>query len=91
MLRVNRHQSESEESDVQYGLIWHWRTLNNRRLIGHGGSMIGVTHGMMANEKRDLGVIVLTNGDVTKFDDMAKQVYETTMDIIGHLFDCFDK
>ena len=46
---------------------------------------------MMANEKRDLDVIVLTNGDVTKFDDMAKQVYETTMDIIGHLFDCFDK
>ncbi|CAF3339260.1 unnamed protein product [Rotaria socialis] len=91
MLHVSRQEGSRDEPDVQYGLIWNWRYQNNRRLVGHRGWMPGVAHTMMANEKRSLGVILLSNGDITWGDSLAKQVSSTLTDIMGQLFDCFEQ
>ncbi|UJR14496.1 hypothetical protein I4U23_001492 [Adineta vaga] len=87
MLRIVRHK----DSDVDYGLVWNWRRINGRYLVGHRGAVPGVTNIMMANEKRTLGVIILSNGDITKNDDQAKRVYETIINIMSKLFDYFEK
>ncbi|CAF4156067.1 unnamed protein product, partial [Rotaria sordida] len=81
-------QGSIDEPNVQYGLIWNWRYQNNRHLIEHRGWMPGVAHTMMANEKRSLGIILLSNGDITWGDDLAKQVSLTLINIMGQLFDC---
>jgi hypothetical protein len=60
-------------------------------LIVRRGWMLGVAHTMMANEKRTLGVILLSNGDITWGDDLAKQVSSTLADIMEQLLDCFEK
>lgn len=44
----------------------------------------------MANEKRNLGVIVLTNGDITRADQQAIDVGETITKLMNQLFDCFE-
>ena len=87
MLKIVRH----EQSDVEYGLIWNWRTIGERRFIGHRGAIPGITNIMMINEKRTLGVIILSNGDISKEDDQAKKVYETITNIMLKLFDCFER
>jgi hypothetical protein len=48
-------------------------------------------HIMMANEKRNLGVIVLTNGDVTRGDSQGHEVALTIYELMNQLFDCFEK
>jgi CubicO group peptidase (beta-lactamase class C family) len=87
MLKIVHH----EDSDVEFGLIWNWRLIQGRRLVGHRGAVPGVTNVMMANEKRTLGVIILSNGDISKDDDQAKQVYETIINIMLQLFHCFEE
>jgi hypothetical protein len=79
MIRVN----PDNNTDVQVGLIWNWRILNGTRLVGHLGIMPGITNLIMANEKRTLGVIILSDGDITKFD-------ETIENLMTQLFDCFE-
>jgi CubicO group peptidase (beta-lactamase class C family) len=87
MLSVVQHGN----SDVEFGLIWNWRLIGERRLVGHRGAVPGITNIMMANEKRTLGVIILSNGDISKDDDQAKKVYETIINIMLQLFDCFEE
>jgi hypothetical protein len=77
-------------AEVQIGLIWNWRVFNGRRFVGHRGAMPGTINIMMANEKRTLGVIILSNGDITKDDDLARNIYETTIDLMVQLFNCFE-
>jgi len=86
MLRPNRH----EINGSQFGLIWILRTLSNRRFIGHGGSLPGATHYMLANEDRSLGVIVLSNGDASLPGEVSESVYETIVALAMKLFDCFE-
>ena len=87
MLRIVRY----EQSDVEYGLVWNWRVIRGRRLVGHRGAIPGVINIMMANEARTLGIIILSNGDITKSDDQSKRVYETIIHIMSTLFDYFEK
>ncbi|CAF3587805.1 unnamed protein product [Rotaria sp. Silwood1] len=91
ILHISRPEGSKDEPNVQYGLIWNWHYQNNRHLVGHRGWMPGVAHTMMANENRSLAVILLSNGDITWGDDLAKQVSSTLIDIMGQLFDCFEK
>ncbi|CAF3404773.1 unnamed protein product [Rotaria socialis] len=77
MLHVSRPEGSLDEPSVQYGLIWNWLYQNNRHLVGHRGWILGVTHTMMVNEKRSLGVVLLSNGDITCGDSLAKQVSST--------------
>jgi CubicO group peptidase (beta-lactamase class C family) len=77
-------------SEVQFGLIWHWRNFKGKRFIGHRGAMPGITNLMMVNEKRSLGVILLSNGDITKDDNSSIKVYETLTNLLTQLFDCFE-
>ena len=86
MIRV----SAEDYAEVQFGLIWNWRTFNGKRLVGHRGAMPGVTNLMMANEERSFGVILLSNGDVTKTDQSSVQVYETLTNLMTDLFQCFE-
>ncbi|CAF0889726.1 unnamed protein product [Adineta steineri] len=87
MLRIVRH----EKSDVEFGLIWNWRNIGGRYLVGHRGAIPGITNIMMANEKRTLGVIILSNGDISKNDDQSTKVYETIVNIMSQLFDYFEE
>jgi hypothetical protein len=64
---------------------------DGRRLIGHDGSVPGITTIMMANEKRNLGIIILTNGDTVRDDSQAEQVQTTINYMTKELFDCFEK
>jgi CubicO group peptidase (beta-lactamase class C family) len=76
---------------LEFGIIWNWQTLEiGRRFLGHGGSMPGATNSMLINEKGDLGVIILTNGDIYPANDVSLKVYTTISNNILALFDCFE-
>lgn len=86
MLRVGSGQA----GDFQFGLIWTWQKLLGRRLMGHTGIVPGVTNGMWANENRTLGVIVLSNGDVTVGGEQSTTVGSALVRVAVDLFDCFE-
>ncbi|CAF2994312.1 unnamed protein product [Rotaria sp. Silwood2] len=90
ILHVYGRQSQPPEADAEYGLIWTWLQSGQRHLIGHRGSLPGFTNSMMANENRTIGVILLTNGDITRGDADAMRVYQASTSIMTQLFDCFD-
>ncbi len=90
MLRIDSQESYTNVTDAKYGLIWTWQTFGKRYLVGHEGSVPGITNLMMVNEKRKVGVIVLTNGDVTRQDAQAHQVQAMRINLMTQLFDCFD-
>lgn len=90
ILHVSRNQGTTDQPNVKYGLIWNWHYQNNRYLVGHRGWMPGVAHTMMANSQRNLGIILLSNGDITWGDDLAKKVSSTLVNIMEELFDCFE-
>lgn len=90
MLHIVRQQGSATEPDVYYGLIWNWRRQHGRRLVGHRGWMPGVTHTMMVNEERTLGIILLSTGDITWGDDLAENVSSTLNHFLDQLFDCFE-
>ena len=75
----------------QFGLSWYWETMSDgRRYIGHSGSMPGMKHLMLVNEKNNLGVIVLSNGDITAPTDLSKEILKTIENIHMSLFQCFE-
>jgi hypothetical protein len=90
MLYVFPQVSYTNRYPREYSLIWNWEIFGGRRLVGHQGVILGMTNIMMANEKRNLGVIVLTNGDATRTDDQEKQVTETRNKLMYQLFNCFE-
>ncbi|CAF1655162.1 unnamed protein product, partial [Adineta ricciae] len=77
MLSIPPQMSYVNMSDVEFSLGWYWQTFRGRRFIGHDGSLPGVRTSMMANEKRNLGVIILTNGDIIQNDHHAEKVKAT--------------
>mgnify|MGYP001951446843 CR=1 FL=1 len=64
--------------------------IGNRRLVEHLGSIPGITNLMMANEERNLDIIILTNGDITRVDSQATEVRQTINHLADLLLDCFD-
>jgi CubicO group peptidase (beta-lactamase class C family) len=83
--------SSGQRLPSQFGLAWYWYTMSNgRRYIGHTGAIPGVIHLMLANEKNNLGVIVLTNGDASEPTDLSREIIETVEKIHMSLFECFD-
>ena len=91
MLRIVRHEGPVDEPDVQYALIWNWRTQKSRRLVGHRGWMPGIAHSMMTNAERSLGVILLSSGDITWGDALAQQVSATLVNLMDQLFNCYEQ
>ncbi|CAF1213250.1 unnamed protein product [Adineta steineri] len=76
---------------LSFGLIWNWQKLRNRqRYIGHGGSMPGATHSMLINEQGTIGIIVLTNADVSLDNDVSIRTRGKIEDIQMSLFSCFE-
>jgi CubicO group peptidase (beta-lactamase class C family) len=76
---------------AQFGLSWYWQTLTNgHRYIGHGGSLPGMKHLMLVNEKNTLGVILLSNGDTNSPIDLSREISETLDNIHITLFQCFE-
>ncbi|CAF3626495.1 unnamed protein product [Rotaria socialis] len=90
----NTNSSSNATNEIpprRYGLCWHWRTLNNgHQYVGHSGTLPGMTHLMLVNEKHTIGVIVLTNGDVTLPIDLSRQILDTIENIHVALFKCFE-
>ncbi|CAF3165294.1 unnamed protein product [Rotaria sp. Silwood2] len=86
LIRINLNDNKQ----FQFGLLWHWETVDGRRFVGHRGSLPGITNIMMVNEKRTLGVIILSNGDISRWDDLAKTIFETITNLMITLFNCFE-
>jgi CubicO group peptidase (beta-lactamase class C family) len=91
IIHVAPQVSYMNMTSSKYGLLWYWKMMDGRRLIGHDGSVPGITTIMMANEKRNLGIIILTNGDTVRDDSQAEQVQTTINYMTKELFDCFEK
>lgn len=91
MLHIVRQEGSIDEPNVLYGLAWNWRYQSNRYLVGHRGWMPGIAHTMMVDKKRNLGVILLSNGDITWGDNLAKQISMTLVNIMEELFKCYEK
>jgi CubicO group peptidase (beta-lactamase class C family) len=91
MVHVSPQESYPTGSPSEYGLIWNWITLGKRRLIGHQGSLIGATNIMLANEKRTLGAILLSTGDLSTNTSHSMEVGNALVSIMTQLFDCFEE
>ena len=87
---INSTSSNSSLPSIEYGLIWNWRTINNRRYIGHTGNMPGVANGIMINKKRNTGVIILSNGDSTLNNALTKTIYDILTNIQVTLIRCYE-
>ncbi|UJR18716.1 hypothetical protein I4U23_005623 [Adineta vaga] len=78
--------NSEETSPIKVGLSWYWQTLSDgRRYIGHTGSLPGALHWMLVNEKHNLGMIILTNGDGNVPSDRSKEIHQLFQNIIKHL------
>jgi CubicO group peptidase (beta-lactamase class C family) len=85
------NSSTEQQLLVEVGLGWYWRIMNNgRRYFGHDGSMPGAVHSMYVNEKNNLGVITLSNGDAFAETDQSRETSATLISIHESLFQCFD-
>lgn len=85
------HNSTHEGPPATFGLSWYWQTLKDgRRYLGHSGSVPGMVHLMLVNEKHNLGVILLSNVDAMVPDDLSKEIREVGINIHVSLFECFD-
>jgi CubicO group peptidase (beta-lactamase class C family) len=75
----------------EFRLGWYWRTMSNgRRYIGHSGSMPGMVHLMLIDEKNSVGVVVLSNGDTNAPNDLSREIFETLAELHVSLFRCFE-
>lgn len=90
MLHVSPQEAYPHPSTTKYGLIWNWVDIGRRRLVGHQGSLIGATNLMLANEKRTLGAILLTTGDISTATNHTMEAANTMTSIMTQLFDCFE-
>ena len=90
ILRILPQESFKNLSSSQFGLQWYRKNINGGDFIGHEGSVPGITTIMMSNEQRTLGVIILSNGDVVRNDNQAKEVQQTINNMTKELFDCFE-
>lgn len=90
ILHVAPQQYYKNETSIKFGLIWYWNYLNGRHLVGHGGSVPGMSHIIVANEKRNLGIVILTNADQTLNDEASGQVTNSILELLSQLLDCFD-
>lgn len=76
---------------VSIGLSWYWQKLiDGRRYIGHTGSLPGAVHWMFVNEKHNLGVIILTNGDSNAPSDRSQVIQKLFQNIHLELIRCFE-
>jgi CubicO group peptidase (beta-lactamase class C family) len=85
------NNSSSFPLAIQFGLIRNWRIMNDsRKFIGQRGTNLGATHTIMVNEDNTIGVIILSNGDMTLENELSARVYNTLTDIQMILFDYFE-
>ncbi|CAF4758133.1 unnamed protein product [Rotaria sp. Silwood2] len=83
--------STEQRPPSEFGLSWYWDIKKDgRRYIGHSGSLPGMTHLMLINEQHNIGVIVLTNGDISAPTDLSRQILDAIDNIHMSLFQCFD-
>lgn len=83
--------NSAEIPPIQVGLSWYWQTLSDgRRYIGHTGLLPGALHWMWVNEKNNLGMIILTNGDANVPNDRSKETRQLLENITFALFQCFE-
>ena len=90
ILYISPQEAYPQSSTTKYSLIWNWIDLGGRRLVGHQGSLIGATNLMLANEKRNLGAILLTTGDISTATNHTIEAGTTMVSIMTQLFDCFE-
>ena len=90
MLHISPQEAYPSPSTTQYGLIWNWVDIASRRLVGHQGSLVGATNLMLANAKRNLGVILLTTGDISTASNHTIEAGPAMVGIMTQMFDCFE-
>ena len=87
---VNSTSTNVSEPSIEYGLIWNWRTIGNRRFLGHTGNMPGVAHMMIINGSSNIGALILSNGDSTLNNELSKKIYDALTTVQVTLIDCFE-
>lgn len=91
MLHVAPQQYYQNMTLLKFSLIWMWESHFGREFVGHSGEVPGMSNVMYTNEKRNLGVIILTNADEIRSDSQSMQVGQTIGQLMGQFFDCFEK
>jgi len=87
---IKEIQSNESLSDVEFGLIWNWRSYDDgTRFIGHRGTNFGSTHLMMIDQSNRIGTLILTNGDMSLPNELSKTIYTTLTHIHQAIFNCF--
>lgn len=85
------HTADPQATPSPFGLSWYWNNMTDgRRYIGHSGSMLGMAHLMLVNEKHTIGMILLTNGDASMPTNASAEMAKVGQEIPMSLFQCFD-
>ncbi|CAF1493245.1 unnamed protein product [Didymodactylos carnosus] len=88
--KIQFHTSTS----LKVGLIYTYfdfKITKMRTVLGHNGGFIGVNSWMLMNPDTNIGVIVLSNGDVVNFNQyQSNKVTTALITITNYLFDVFE-
>ncbi|CAF2079816.1 unnamed protein product [Rotaria magnacalcarata] len=95
--RIPYYQKKSSKNtkellqESHFGLGWYWETASKGvRYMGHSGTLLGMKHLILINEKNTVGVIVLTNEDNRRTIYLSRENPGTTTNIHMSLFQCFE-
>ncbi|CAF1388044.1 unnamed protein product [Rotaria magnacalcarata] len=95
--RIPYYQKKSSKNtkellqESHFGLGWYWETASKGvRYMGHSGTLLGMKHLILVNEKNTVGVIVLTNEDNRRTIYLSRENPGTTTNIHMSLFQCFE-
>ncbi|CAF3693725.1 unnamed protein product [Rotaria socialis] len=95
--RIPYHQKKPSKNakellqEPHFGLCWYWETTSKGvRYMGHSGTLLGMKHLILINEKNTVGVIVLTNGDNRQTIYLSRENLGTITNIHMSLFQCFE-
>ncbi|CAF1400015.1 unnamed protein product, partial [Didymodactylos carnosus] len=78
-----------------FGLLWYYSNVTSsdlsvtRRLLGHRGTTPGVRAAMMIDPLTNIGVILLSNGDIVLNEYQGHILAQQLNDILLYLFDCY--
>lgn len=88
--QIKQIQSNQTLSNVQFALVWNWRTSDDgTQFIGHRGTNFGSTHLMLIDQENTIGIIILTNADISLPNHLSTNISNTLTDIHSTLFHCF--
>lgn len=75
---------------IEYGLIWNWRKFHQKKYLGQWGTMPGIHHQMLIDDDNNLGILLLSNVDLTfRPPSIQKQISDAFIEICLSMFEQF--